>query len=61
MVKPKDPIFNDPMESVKRLLILQMYRSGISTKDIGNVLGVSYKTIERMVPIQKITNPKRKL
>lgn len=36
------------LEAVKRLLILQLYRSGASTKEIGKILEISYKTIERM-------------
>ncbi len=37
------------LEAIKKLLILQLYKSGITTKEIGSVLGVSYKTIERIV------------
>lgn len=37
------------LEEVKKLLILQLYKDGASTKEIGNILGVSYKTIERML------------
>ena len=38
------------LEEVKKLHILQLYRSGASTKEIGKILGVSYKTIEIMLP-----------
>ena len=47
--KPKKTT-EDLLEEVKKLLILQLYRSGASTREIGTILDVSYKTIERMIP-----------
>lgn|GEM_PF-4717083 len=41
------------LEDIKRLLIFQLYREGASTSEIGGVLGVSYKTIERILPSRK--------
>lgn len=38
------------LEEIKRLLILQLANSDVSKEDIGTVLGVSYKTVERMLP-----------
>jgi transposase len=38
------------LEEIKKLLILKLYRSGTSTKEIGKILDVSYKTIEIMLP-----------
>ena len=38
------------LDELKRLHILQLYIGGATTAEIGHVLGVSYKTIERMVP-----------
>ncbi len=38
------------LEEIKKLLILQLHRGGASNKEIGAILDVSYKTIERMLP-----------
>lgn len=38
------------LEDIKKLLILQLSQQGASNAQIGEVLGVSYKTIERMLP-----------
>lgn len=38
------------LEEIKKLLILQLYKNSVSTKEIGDILGVSYKTIERILP-----------
>ncbi|MFA6392265.1 MAG: helix-turn-helix domain-containing protein [Patescibacteria group bacterium] len=43
----------EPMEEIKRLMVFQLYRSGATTKEIGKVLNVSYKTIERMIPLKR--------
>ncbi len=37
------------LEDIKKLLVFALYKSKISTKEIGTVLGVSYKTVERIV------------
>lgn len=48
---------NDDLASlfrdVKKLLILRLLRDGATTEEIGSVLGVSYKTIERLAPLKK--------
>jgi len=39
------------LEEIKKLLILQLYnRKDASTKEIGKILKISYKTVERMLP-----------
>lgn len=38
------------LEEIKRLLVLQLSSSGVSNNDIGAALGVSYKTVERLLP-----------
>ncbi len=38
------------LEDIKKLIILQLSQQGASNAQIGEVLGVSYKTIERMLP-----------
>lgn len=40
----------EPLEAIKRLLILDLYIKNVFTKEIGALLGVSYKTIERLIP-----------
>ena len=41
------------LEEIKKLIILQLYRDGATTQEIGKLLGVSYKTIERTLPAKK--------
>jgi len=41
------------LEEIKKLIILQLYRDGATTQEIGELLGVSYKTIERILPVKK--------
>jgi transposase len=50
MAKNAPDKVGEPQEAIKRLLIFQLYLAGASTKDIGELLGVSYKTIERIIP-----------
>jgi len=50
---------SDPLEAIKRLLVLQLYKDDISTKEIGAILDVSYKTIERMIPTSVKRNKKQ--
>jgi len=41
------------LEDIKKLLVFTLYKNKISTKEIGTVLRVSYKTIERIVVDKK--------
>lgn len=47
--KPKKSI-EKLLEEIKGLLVLQLYKGNVSNEEIGKILGVSYKTIERMFP-----------
>lgn len=38
------------LEEIKRLIVLQLSSANVSNDDIGAALGVSYKTVERMLP-----------
>lgn len=38
------------LEDIKKLLVLQLSEQGVSNVQLGETLGVSYKTIERMLP-----------
>jgi len=40
----------EKLDDIRRLLILKLYKDGNTTKVIGDLLGVSYKTIERILP-----------
>lgn len=35
---------------IKKLLVLNLLKKGLTTAEIGKALGVSYKTVERLVP-----------
>ena len=48
-----------PLEEIKRLLILKFILEGVSTEDIGKTLGVSSRTIQRLVSIKKIKKLKK--
>jgi len=41
------------LEEIKKLIIFQLYRDGATTHEIGELLDVSYKTIERILPAKK--------
>ncbi len=47
-IKEQDVL--ETLRDIKKLLVLSLLKKDVSTKDIGTALGVSYKTIERMVP-----------
>ena len=48
--KKRQKTTEELLEAIKRLFILQLYRSGASTKEIGKILRISYKTVERILP-----------
>ncbi|XOB42414.1 MAG: helix-turn-helix domain-containing protein [Candidatus Nealsonbacteria bacterium] len=48
------------LEGIEKLLILQLYRDGASTQEIGKILSVSYKTIQRILPKKSKKRKKRK-
>lgn len=50
----------EPLEAIKRLLILDLYIKDIPTREIGAILDVSYKTIERMIPKSVKRNTKKR-
>ena len=49
----------EPLEEIKRLLILQLVTGGVSMEDIGKTLGVSSRTIQRLVSTRKIKKRKK--
>lgn len=48
----------EPLEEIKRLLILGLIQNGVQGKDIAAVLGVDPATITRMVPARQIKKSK---
>jgi len=50
----------EPLEAIKRLLILQLIRNGAKSKDIADILGVDSSTIRHMFPIRKAKKTSRK-
>lgn len=51
---------NKLLEDIKKLLILQLDKSGATKHEIGETIGVSYKTIERMLPKVRKSNKDNK-
>ncbi len=50
----------DNTEAIKRLMILSLVRSGLSSEDIGKTLGVTGRTIRNMIPVKEIKNKAKK-
>jgi Mn-dependent DtxR family transcriptional regulator len=57
MAKPT-PASEKVLEDIKNLLILQLYKAGSTTNEIGAVLGVSSRTVERVLPGRKVKRKK---
>lgn len=55
----KDPA-TDELDSIKRLLILQLITSGIQTTDIASALGVAKSVVSRLVPARKVKKKVKK-
>ncbi len=52
--KPKGDPVADELNSIKRLLILQLITSGVQAKDIASGLGVDKSVVSRIVPSRKV-------
>ncbi|MGH9198985.1 MAG: hypothetical protein ACRD1T_25065 [Acidimicrobiia bacterium] len=48
-----DPVAGE-LDSIKRLLVLQLLTSGIQAKVIASALGVDQSVVSRLVPSRKI-------
>jgi predicted transcriptional regulator len=48
-----DPVA-DELDSIKRLLVLQLLTSGIPAKDVASALGVDQSVVSRLVPSRKL-------
>jgi hypothetical protein len=55
-------IYNDKLEKINKkldiLIAIELAKSGLPRKEVAAVLDVSEKTIERMIPFEKL-KPKR--
>ena len=54
MPRTKESEKVEPLEAIKRLLILGLIYNGVQAKDIATILDVSESTISRMVPTLKM-------
>lgn len=54
-----DPVA-DELDSIKRLLVLQLVTSGVQTTAIASALKVSKSVVSRLVPARKVKKPKTK-
>jgi hypothetical protein len=54
-----DP-FTGGLESIKRLMVLQLITSGVQAKDIAAALGVDQSAISRLVPARKVKKRSKK-
>jgi len=52
--KTRKKITLDPLEAIKRLMILQLLVSGISTDLIAEVLNIDSSTVRHMVSVRRI-------
>lgn len=57
-VKNKEEMEIDPLEAIKRLLILLLIRDGATGEDIATALKVNKSTVTRMFPIRKVKKSK---
>jgi predicted transcriptional regulator len=48
-----DPVA-DELDSIKRLLVLQLITSGVQAMDIAAALGVDKSVVSRLVPARKV-------
>jgi predicted transcriptional regulator len=48
-----DPVAGE-LDSIKRLMVLQLITSGVQAKDIAAALGVDQSAISRLVPARKV-------
>ncbi len=54
-----DPVA-DGLDSIKRLLVLQLVTSGVQNTAIASALGVDASVVSRLVPTRKVKKPKTK-
>ena len=50
---------SNEVESIKRLLILMLVRSGATSIEISQALGVDSSTVRKMIPMRKARQPRK--
>jgi hypothetical protein len=56
--KSADPVVNE-LESIRRLLMLQLINSGVSAKDIATALGVVKSVVSEALPVRLLSCAKK--
>lgn len=51
----EDPVVRE-LDAIKRLLILQMYRAGVSQAEIAKALGIDAAELSRMMPARQFAD-----
>jgi len=52
--RPKGDPVADELDSIKRLLVLQLITSGVQAKAVASALGVDQSVVSRLVPTRKV-------
>jgi len=52
--RPKGDPVADELDSIKRLLVLQLITSGVQAKAVASALGVDQSVVSRLVPARKV-------
>jgi len=59
MSKTKSPDLKNELNAIQKkldiLIVVQLAKAGLTKKEVADVLGVSGKTIERMLPFAKVS------
>lgn len=56
--KPSDPITRE-LDSIKRLLMLQLVNDGVSSSDIAKALGVANSAVSETIPVRSLSCVKK--
>jgi DNA-directed RNA polymerase specialized sigma subunit len=48
----------EPLEAIKRLLMLNAVLNGASSKDIAKILGITERRVQQMIPLRSIKKGK---
>ncbi len=58
--RPKDDPVANELDSIKRLLMLQLVRSGVKPIDIAKTLDVPKSVVSGMIPVRRLSFGKQK-
>lgn len=48
------------LEQIKRLLVLQLIKDGVTATEIGKALGITQQRVSQMFPVSKLKKTKRR-